>query len=372
MNDNLKRIGAVVGRAVLMKISLPIILIAVAFLLLIILIIASVIGSDDIGESGSLRGGNKQLSEDVLQWEEDVKDAVIEESLDLEYVHILLAILQQESGGNMISTNGDIFQSSESKCGSIGCITDPQESIKQAVKYFKNTVSKSKGNKEVAIASYNFGNGFADWTQKNHDNKWSKEIAIEFSQLMMTKVSNPSNYTCIRKEAKPHGACYGDILYVPTIVDYLPESNNSDETQGNDFTGDLVFPLRQVVVTSNFGKRVSPGGIGSTTHNGIDLGCTGGITPIYSAGQGQVVFSELSGGYGNTVIVKHANDLYTHYAHMSRIIASEGDFVTNNDQLGICGTTGTSTAPHLHFEIKSSDWKGHSNPRDFLDFPPKI
>ncbi len=372
MNDNLKRLAGVVARAVLLKVSLPVLLIAVGLIVVIVLIIASFIGSQDFGETGSLKGGNKQLSEQVLEWEEDVKDAVIEESLDLEYVHVLLAILQQESGGDMISSNGDIFQSSESKCGSIGCITDPQESIKQAVKHFKNNVSNAKGNKEVAIQSYNFGNGFADWTQKNHDNKWSREIAIEFSQHMMTKVNNPSNYTCIRKEAKPHGACYGDILYVPTIVDYLPDGNNSEETQGVEFTGNLIFPTQPVIVTSNFGKRISPGGTGSTNHNGIDLGCTGGITPIQSAGIGEVVYSQFNaGGYGNTVIIKHAEDFYTHYAHMTSLNVDENDFVSEGDQIGVCGNTGDSYGAHLHFETKTSVWNGASNPRNFKDFPAK-
>lgn len=372
MNDNLKRVGLILGRSILTKLSLPIIIIAMFLLLLIVVIVASVL-SEDFGESGSLQGGNKQLSEKVLKWEDDITDAVIKYELDLEYVPILLAILQQESGGDMINTNGDIFQSSESKCGSIGCITNPIESIDQAVKHFKETVSRSNGNKEVAIQSYNFGNGFADWVKKNHENKWSVDIAIEFSQKMMKKVSNPSNYTCIRAEAKPHGACYGDILYVPSIVSYLPKGNNNQvETEGVDFSGDLIHPIIPPTVTSNFGKRVSPQGIGSTDHKGIDLGCIGGVTPIRSAGAGQIVYSNYSNGYGNTVIIKHEEGFFTLYAHMSRLLKNTNDFVNAGTQIGVCGSTGNSTGPHLHFETKTSEWSGQSDPRNFINFPPSI
>ncbi|MFG6121142.1 lysozyme family protein [Thalassobacillus sp. B23F22_16] len=368
MNDNLKRIGGVIARSLISKLSWPILLVAALLIILVVVVVASILSSD-MGESGKLGGGGKQLSEKVLQWEDDIKESIVENGLDPEHLPVLLAILQQESGGDMIATNGDIFQSSESKCGSIGCITDPLESIDQAVKHFKNNVSKAKGNTEVAIASYNFGNGFADWTQKHHNNEWSRDIAIEFSQHMMDKVPDPENYTCIREEAKEFGACYGDILYVPTIKAFLPNENNPDEKV--DFAGDLVMPLTQVIVTSNYGYRLSPGdGVGSSDHKGIDLGCTGGVTPIYSVGAGQVIYSEFNkGGYGNSVIVKHEDGFYTHYAHMSMLDVDQEDYVQEGTQLGVCGSTGDSTGPHLHFETKSEQWGGHMNPRDFLDFP---
>ncbi|SRR5690625_803173 len=367
MNDNFKKISGIIARSLLTKVSWPVILIAAGLMVFVVIVIAAIVSSD-MGEGGGIKGGNKQLPEQVLAWEEDINESVVEHGLDPEYAPILLAILNQESGGDMISTNGDIFQSSESKCGSIGCITDPQESIDQAVKHFKNTVSKANGNKEVAIASYNFGNGFAEWTQKNHNNEWSREIAIEFSQHMMGKVDDPENYTCIREEAKEHGACYGDILYVPTIISFLPNEGGSDSNVS--FSGDLTFPLQQVTVTSNYGTRILNGK--TDKHAGIDLGCIGGVTPIYAAGAGQVVYSEFnSGGYGNTVILEHEDGFYTHYAHMSMLDADKGDYVNSGEKVGVCGNTGDSYGAHLHFETKAEEWGSHMNPRDFLDFPAK-
>lgn len=367
MENNSKKLGSVLARTALAKLSLPVLLILIGLLVLIVLVVASVFSSD-MGSSGSLAGGNKQLSDKVLKWEDDIEDSIAEHGLDPEYLPTLLAILQQESGGDMIATNGDIFQSSESKCGSIGCITDPQESIDQAVKHFKANVKRSKGNERVAIASYNFGNGFADWTQKNHANKWSKEIAIDFSQHMMEQVSNPGNYSCSNKEKEKKNACYGDVNYVTKIVAYLPNQNgNSEEV---DFSGDLDFPLGSLLVTSNFGLRTSPvSGSGESNHKGIDLDCVGGLTPISAAGSGQVVASSNVSGYGNTVVVKHEEGFFTQYAHMSMTNVDVNDYVKLGTQVGVCGNTGNSTGSHLHFETKKQKWGKQMNPRNFLNFP---
>lgn len=378
-DNNFKRLSTVATQAVLSKVSLPVLAIVGAVFVLIILVVIAIVASDDLGGGGKIDGGNKELPEKVLMWEYDINKAVEKHDLEPEEITpVLLAILNQESGGEMINSNGDIFQSSESKCGSIGCITDPVESIDQAVVHFKNNLEKSKGNLEVAIASYNFGNGFASWTQENHDNKWSKDIAIEFSQHMMDKVSNPENYTCIREEAKEHDACYGDILYVTSITDYLPQNHEYSTNEGSKlgkgdttFSGTLKEPLDQVIVTDNYGMRIHPIENIEKLHTGIDLGCVGGVTPIKSAGAGKVIYSDSASTYGNTIIIKHENNFYTHYAHMSSLIADVGDEVSSGDKIGVCGSTGGSTAAHLHFETKTEEWGGHINPRDYLDFPNK-
>lgn len=341
-------------------------IVLVAVSLVVVIIVAVISGSEDMG-SGPLVGEGKKLPESVLVWEDDVAAAMEEHELDEKYLYVLLAIMKQESNGDVAYSNGDIFQSSESKCGQIGCITDPIESIDQAVIHFKNNVSFAKDNMEVAIASYNFGNGFATWTQKNHDNKWSLDIAIEFSQHMMTKVNNPSNYTCIRKEAKPHGACYGDILYVPSIMAYMPNNEGGGEVGDIEIMGDFATPVTPLTVTSEFGPRESPGGIGSTNHKGIDFACTGGVTKIHSVQEGQVVSAKYSGGLGNAVVIKHDEGFYTTYGHMSSLDTELDDYVKQGQEIGVCGSTGDSTGPHLHLEVNSEPWGGQVNPRPYFE-----
>src|SRR5699024_4895428 len=89
------------------------------------------------------------------------------------YVPIILGMMQQESGGN--PDVKDPMQSSESKCGTIGCITDPNESIKQGVKYFKSVLDKANGDVLLAVASYNMGEGFISYfhNKKGKDKKYT-------------------------------------------------------------------------------------------------------------------------------------------------------------------------------------------------------
>lgn len=116
-------------------------------------------------------------------------------------------------------------------------------------------------------------------------------------------------------------------------------------------------------VTSEFGPRRSPGGIGSTNHSGIDQGDPTG-TPAFASRDGRVSFAGWAGGYGNAVYVEHSGGFQTRYAHMSALTVSTGDQVSQGDRVGLVGSTGNSTGPHMHFEIRHG---GRAyNPRNYL------
>ncbi len=98
-------------------------------------------------------------------------------------------------------------------------------------------------------------------------------------------------------------------------------------------------------------------------HQAIDIGAPTG-TPIYAADAGYVAATGWMGGYGNYVIVNHGNGFETLYAHMSEIRAIAGQSVDRGDLIGLVGSTGRSTGPHLHFEIRQGGVK--RNPLGFL------
>ena len=141
-------------------------------------------------------------------------------------------------------------------------------------------------------------------------------------------------------------------------------------------TGQIRLPIDEglYTVTSPFGNRTSPGGVGSTNHRGIDLGATQG-TPIYSVAPGKVIFSGLTEGYGKLVTTSHdvdadgTDDYYILYAHCSELLVSEGDNVSGGHLIAKVGSTGVSTGPHLHFEIRkgSNDSAYAVDPQPFLD-----
>jgi len=87
-------------------------------------------------------------------------------------------------------------------------------------------------------------------------------------------------------------------------------------------------------------------------HTGVDFRASTG-TPIYSVGDGQVVDTGYNRAYGNFVEVYHGNNVYSFYAHASRVIVSEGQYVSKGQQIMYSGATGNVTGPHLHFEIRT-------------------
>jgi murein DD-endopeptidase MepM/ murein hydrolase activator NlpD len=104
-------------------------------------------------------------------------------------------------------------------------------------------------------------------------------------------------------------------------------------------------------ITSGFGPRRHPIFGTVRMHTGVDFGALSG-TPIGAASPGTVVWAGERSGYGNTVIVDHGGTLATLYAHQSRIAVKEGQAVNRGQTLGYVGSTGFSTGPHLHFEVR--------------------
>lgn len=119
--------------------------------------------------------------------------------------------------------------------------------------------------------------------------------------------------------------------------------------------GGYIWPTSSHYITSTVGGRASPGGIGSTNHKGTDIGRVGYNSNIYAAKDGQVIISEYSKSYGNYVVVYHGSGNTTLYGHMSSRKVSVGQTVKQGDVLGITGSTGNSTGPHLHFEVKENN-----------------
>ena len=118
-------------------------------------------------------------------------------------------------------------------------------------------------------------------------------------------------------------------------------------------TGNYIFPV-DGIITSDFGHRASPGGIGSTNHQGIDIGAKTG-TPVAAADGGVVVMAGWYGGYGKTVQVKHDDGTITQYSHLSWWDVNEGDTVAQGQEIGLVGSTGNSTGPHLHLGVIKND-----------------
>ncbi len=111
------------------------------------------------------------------------------------------------------------------------------------------------------------------------------------------------------------------------------------------------MPVDGVTLTSGYGMRWHPVLGGRRAHKGVDLAAPSG-TPIYASADGVVSKAEWFAGYGLFVSLEHGGDIQTRYGHMSRLNAYAGQKVRKGDLIGYVGSTGRSTGPHLHYEVR--------------------
>ncbi|MFC9294486.1 M23 family metallopeptidase [Streptomyces sp. NPDC057011] len=127
-------------------------------------------------------------------------------------------------------------------------------------------------------------------------------------------------------------------------------------------------PVEKYTLSATFGKG---GSMWSHKHSGQDFAVPTG-TPVHAAAAGVVVKAGPNGGgdgpaYGNAIVIKHANNTYSQYAHLSRIQVKIGQKVSVEQQIALSGNTGNSSGPHLHFEIRTTPNYGSAvNPVTFL------
>lgn len=117
-------------------------------------------------------------------------------------------------------------------------------------------------------------------------------------------------------------------------------------------TGQLMYPTIGPV-TSNFGWRTHPILGTERFHSGIDFGADYGSL-VYASERGRVIYADWYGGYGNAVIIDHGNGMTTLYAHCSELYVKDGDMVEKGQPISAVGSTGFSTGPHLHFELRAN------------------
>lgn len=147
---------------------------------------------------------------------------------------------------------------------------------------------------------------------------------------------------------------YVEAVKKPALATAVKTSRGTYLETGIQFETPLVG-----YITSRYGYRG-----GGEFHTGLDIAKPIG-TPIYAAATGEVIFSGVKGTYGKAVIIKHADNVITYYAHCNELLVKEGDFVLSGTQIATIGMTGRTTGPHLHFEVRIN---GETvNPEMYID-----
>jgi murein DD-endopeptidase MepM/ murein hydrolase activator NlpD len=155
-----------------------------------------------------------------------------------------------------------------------------------------------------------------------------------------------------------------EAQYKKLVKEFNAESEASNSMRLSFGSGiwkdDYTWPVaanqnNALYISSGFGHRSSPGGVGSTDHKGVDVS-VGLNTPILATADGLVVYAGQAGGYGNYVAIDHGTDTKTNetygtgYGHLNQIKVTQGQQVKKGDVIALSGSTGHSTGPHLHFD----------------------
>ena len=146
----------------------------------------------------------------------------------------------------------------------------------------------------------------------------------------------------------------GRVLTVATLaVAALPVGVAVSVAGGPSDGGLSVVPTKGEL-TSPFGERFDPFSGEPSTHRGIDITAPLG-TPVAAAGAGRITQASKQGGYGLTVVIDHGDGLLTRYAQLDDMTVRWGDVVAAGERIGAVGSSGRSTGPHLHFEVRRGD-----------------
>ncbi|WP_270286740.1 phage tail spike protein [Enterococcus casseliflavus] len=289
-----------------------------------------------------------------------------------DYIGLAYALIMVENPG----TDGtdDIMQSSESAgYPGPGYLTG-EASVNQGCKHLAQQIKNGQDqNVDIwgVMQGYNFGSAYIPWLS-NRGGVNTTDLAEVYSRTVVAPSlgnTTGATYPYVNAVSQADGRTYlyvngGNFHYAAMIRQYV---------KVNESSGYVVPISKPVTVTSEFGYRYHPITGSYELHNGIDLVNGNATTPIYASAAGEVVIAgSYPDWYGNYVVIKHSDGLYTGYAHQSQLRVSVGDTVNQGQQIGNMGTTGPSTGPHLHFQFfTNGPWPSNSdfiNPREHIKF----
>jgi len=187
--------------------------------------------------------------------------------------------------------------------------------------------------------------------------KFREEVEILYQSDNVDVIGGHSSpWLLIRRTNGDEGWVYGYF-----ISDNMPQKKDAPEDK-TDWK--MKIPAKGFI-SSKFGYRIDPiTKRRKSFHKGIDIAAPKG-TPVYAAAEGTVHTAKyVRYGYGNLIIIKHKNNLATYYGHLSKIIAQKGLKIRKGQLIGKVGSTGRSTGPHLHFEVRKG--KKPLNPAGFI------
>ena len=203
--------------------------------------------------------------------------------------------------------------------------------ISSGVPYYKYYAILENGVEKYYVSTYEEADAIIEELKtKNSQNKDSVTYVLKYEKELKEFVNQGTAVAALYKQMPTKKTRYTTAKRV---------------SYDNSALGIALVEPVNGTITSRFGRR--SGG----THTGLDIANSTG-TPIRAAATGTVVYSGYKGSYGRLIIIAHTNSIQTYYAHCSRLYVSAGQTVNQGEIIAAVGSTGNSTGPHLHLEVR--------------------
>ena len=158
-------------------------------------------------------------------------------------------------------------------------------------------------------------------------------------------------YDRMAKEAEEEGFAQTEAMLKEYYEQNQGAMGDIESASTQDVLNGLIWPSDARYLTDKFGWRDAPTAGASSYHQGVDIGAPWNSN-IYAAQSGTVIQAGWNGSYGYSVTIDHGYGVATLYGHMNKYWVSVGDYVSRKDVIGLCGSTGVSTGPHIHYEVR--------------------
>jgi len=222
-----------------------------------------------------------------------------------------------------------------------------QKVIETGTTYYEYYTITLDGKEKAAFAKYDEAQEVISKLKKKDRNNIKKLGVVKKYELALEKFDKVDTVVKKLYEAKPVVQTYTSS-YTKTV------NNTSDKIQ----LGIAILEPTNGVITSRFGYRRT------SFHTGLDIANSTG-TPIKAAAAGTVSFAgTTTSGYGKYIVINHGNGIETYYAHCSKLLVSTGQTVSAGQHIAAMGSTGNSTGPHLHFEVRVNG--SCQNPQNYV------
>jgi len=178
---------------------------------------------------------------------------------------------------------------------------------------------------------------------------YAKEVSVAYG--IKQKLEGPSDISAEGKLVPSFTESLQDYDFLLSAEKLAVSSHHARRLQPAGSSTPSLWPVEGRLM-SGFAQRTDPFSGEGAFHKGVDISAPSG-TPVHSAAEGVVVLAEpVSGGYGRLVIIDHGGGVQTYYAHLSKFSVRTGQEVHRGDLVGAVGSTGRTTAPHLHYEVR--------------------